>query len=30
VPIYHPSHLLRNPSLKKCTMGDLITIKGLL
>lgn len=30
VPIYHPSHLLRNPSLKKCTMGDLINIKGLL
>ncbi len=30
VPIYHPSHLLRNPSLKKCTMTDLINIKGLL
>lgn len=30
VPIYHPSHLLRNPSLKKCTMDDLIIIKGLL
>lgn len=30
VPIYHPSHLLRNPSLKKCTMGDLVNIKGLL
>lgn len=30
VPIYHPSHLLRNPSLKKCTMNDLINIKGLL
>jgi len=30
VPIYHPSHLLRNPSLKKCTMDDLINIKGLL
>ena len=30
VPLYHPSHLLRNPSLKKCTMDDLINIKGLL
>ena len=30
VPIYHPSHLLRNPSLKKCTMTDLVNIKGLL
>jgi len=30
IPIYHPSHLLRNPSLKKCTMDDLINIKGLL
>ena len=30
VPLYHPSHLLRNPSLKKCTMNDLINIKGLL
>jgi uracil-DNA glycosylase len=30
VPIYHPSHLLRNPSLKKCTMDDLLNIKGLL
>jgi len=27
IPLYHPSHLLRNPSLKKCTMDDLITIK---
>jgi len=27
VPLYHPSHLLRNPSLKKCTMNDLINIK---
>jgi len=27
IPIYHPSHLLRNPSLKKCTMGDLKLIK---
>jgi len=27
VPLYHPSHLLRNPSLKKCTMDDLINIK---
>lgn len=30
VPIYHPAHLLRNPSLKKCTMHDLQVIKGLL
>lgn len=30
VPIYHPSHLLRNPSLKKCTMNDLQVIKGLI
>lgn len=30
VPIYHPAHLLRNPSLKKCTMADLVNIKGLL
>jgi len=30
VPLYHPSHLLRNPSLKKCTMDDLINIKGYL
>jgi len=30
IPLYHPSHLLRNPSLKKCTMDDLINIKGLL
>ena len=28
IPIYHPSHLLRNPSLKKCTMGDLKLIKA--
>ncbi len=28
VPIYHPAHLLRNPSLKKCTMDDLIKIKA--
>jgi len=27
IPLYHPSHLLRNPSLKKCTMDDLINIK---
>ncbi len=30
IPIHHPSHLLRNPSLKKCTMGDLQIIKGCL
>jgi DNA polymerase len=30
IPIYHPSHLLRNPSLKKCTMGDLQLIKKFL
>lgn len=30
VPLYHPSHLLRNPSLKKCTMDDLLNIKGLI
>ncbi len=30
IPIYHPSHLLVNPSLKKCTMADLVNIKGLL
>ncbi|MDF1881366.1 uracil-DNA glycosylase [Sulfurimonas sp. MAG313] len=30
IPLYHPSHLLRNPSLKKCTMDDLMNIKGLL
>lgn len=30
VPIYHPSYLLRNPSLKKCTMNDLNVIKGLI
>lgn len=30
VPIFHPAHLLRNPSLKKCTMSDLQVIKGLL
>lgn len=27
VPIYHPSHLLRNPSLKADTMRDLLLIK---
>jgi len=27
IPIYHPSYLLRNPSLKKCTMQDLHLIK---
>ena len=30
VPIYHPAYLLRNPSLKKSTMTDLYTIKGIL
>jgi len=30
IPIHHPSTLLRNPSLKKCTMGDLQIIKGYL
>jgi len=30
IPLYHPSHLLRNPSLKKCTMNDLIKIKNIL
>ncbi len=30
IPIYHPSYLLRNPSLKKCTMQDLFVIKGYL
>jgi uracil-DNA glycosylase len=30
VPIYHPSYLLRNPSLKKETMNDLELIKSLL
>lgn len=28
VPMYHPLHLLRNPSLKKEAMRDLQTIKG--
>ena len=28
VPIYHPSHLLRNPELKKVTLNDLKTIKS--
>ena len=30
VPIYHPQFLLRNPSLKKETLNDLIMIKSLL
>lgn len=30
VPMYHPSHLIRNPSLKKEALRDLQTIKGLL
>ncbi len=30
VPIYHPTFLLRNPSLKKETMNDLIKIKSFL
>jgi len=30
VPIYHPSHLLRNPDLKKVTLNDLKTIKSCL
>lgn len=30
IPIYHPSFLLRNPSLKKVAMQDLQTIKELL
>ncbi len=28
IPIYHPLHLIRNPSLKKEAMRDLQTIKG--
>ena len=28
IPIYHPSHLLRNPELKKITLNDLHTIKS--
>ena len=27
IPIYHPQFLLRNPELKKITLGDLLTIK---
>ncbi len=30
VPIYHPTYLLRNPSLKRETLHDLNTIKSLL
>ena len=30
VPIYHPSHLLRNPELKKITLNDLKIIKSCL
>jgi DNA polymerase len=30
IPIYHPSYLLRNPELKKITLGDLKTIKSCL
>ncbi len=30
IPIYHPSHLLRNPELKKIAMSDLKTIKSCL
>ena len=30
VPLYHPQFLLRNPSLKKETLNDLLTIKSLL
>jgi DNA polymerase len=30
VPIFHPTHLIRNPSLKKEALRDLKTIKGLL
>jgi len=30
VPIYHPSHLLKNPELKKTTLNDLKTIKSVL
>jgi len=28
IPIHHPSHLLRNPDLKKITLNDLKTIKS--
>lgn len=28
IPMYHPLYLIRNPSLKKDTMRDLLTIKG--
>ena len=30
IPIYHPSHLLKNPELKKVTFADLKTIKSTL
>jgi len=30
VPIYHPSHLLRNPESKKIALNDLNTIKSIL
>jgi DNA polymerase len=30
IPIYHPQYLLRNPQLKKITLGDLHTIKSCL
>jgi len=30
IPIYHQSHLLRNPELKKITLNDLKTIKSCL
>lgn len=30
IPIYHPQYLLRNPELKKQTLGDLKTIKSCL
>jgi DNA polymerase len=30
VPIYHPQYLLRNPELKKVTLGDLQMIKSCL
>lgn len=30
IPIYHPQYLLRNPELKKITLGDLKTIKSCL
>lgn len=28
IPMYHPLHLVRNPSLKKEALRDLLTIKG--